>query len=320
MDPPFALPNMSTTRSDISRAPRFDFTGTLTGGTIKTCLSSNGNGDGDEAEPRSCRRCRNGPVRSEQTAPAPRETRRRLLFRRLIRAQGQAARAIAREGSLAFAVRKVKQALDRLTERARVSWQSRRKWKADGRPVFLFISHRCGGGTEQHLRHLITTLYDDGIRAVVVRPGRAGFLLWEERDALQSVVWCRESSIEQSSVTELIDRIGPVHAHVHHTMGIPMAVVDALIDCNIPYDWTIHDYYTICPRVNLVNEDHRYCGEPNEAGCNHCLSRNGDDQGRPFTTSIERWRQDNLERLTRCAEFWSRAPTFVIASNDIFRI
>jgi glycosyltransferase involved in cell wall biosynthesis len=93
--------------------------------------------------------------------------------------------------------------------------------------------------------------------------------------------------------------IGPVHAHIHHTLCVPLALVDVLLDRGIRYDWTIHDYYTICPRVNLVNAEHSYCGEPDEAGCNRCLARNGDDQGQPVQIPIESWRQASLDRLRR---------------------
>jgi glycosyltransferase involved in cell wall biosynthesis len=41
----------------------------------------------------------------------------------------------------------------------------------------------------------------------------------------------------------------------------------------------------------------RYCGEPDESGCNACLARLGDDQGRPVGESISAWREKSAARL-----------------------
>ena len=244
------------------------------------------------------------------------ETRAQLLFGRLIHVKRRVERAVAREGALAFAIRKAIHAADRLKERVRIGWQARHAWVTDGRPVFLFISHRCGGGTEQHLRFLIARLRGEGIRVIVVRPSRPGFLLWEERDDHQGVIWCRESTQERAPLEELLELIGPVHAHIHHTLGVTLTLVDVLLDQGIPYDWTIHDYYTICPRVNLVNAANSYCGEPDEAGCNRCLANNGDDQGAARDdTDRGLARASSAAPGPRAASASCPAATFVIDSS-----
>ena len=232
-----------------------------------------------------------------------------LLFRRLIGLKGRLVRAFAREGATAFLMRKGSQAIDRLGERARIGWRGLRPWAADGRPVFLLINHHCGGGTEQHVRDLSTGLSSEGVRVVVVRPSRRGYLLWEERDECSPGAWCRESTVEPGSMKRLLESLEPVHAHVHHVMGVPIELVDLLAEQGVPFDWTIHDFFTICPRVNLINGEHTYCGEPDEAGCNQCLARLGDDQGRPVATSIKSWRDGFARRL-------GRARRVFVASAD----
>ena len=222
-----------------------------------------------------------------------------VRFRRLIGLKERLARAVAREGATALVMRKGAQAFGRLTERVRIRWHSRRPWESDGRPVFLFINHRCGGGTEQHVRELSNELRAEGVRVVVVRPSRPGFLIWEERDENRWAAWCRESTVEPVSMKRLLDMLEPVHAHVHHVIGVPIELIDVLAEQGIPFDWTIHDYYTICPRVNLLDGEHSYCGEPDDAGCNRCLARLGDDQGRPVAVSIESWRLRFGRRLGR---------------------
>jgi glycosyltransferase involved in cell wall biosynthesis len=216
---------------------------------------------------------------------------------RLIALKGRAARAVEREGAAAFAARMAARSLDQVRQRVRIGFGTLRSWAPDDRPVFLLINHRCGGGTEQHVRDMSTELRAEGVRVVVVCPSRAGFLLWEEPDEGKRVSWCRESTVEPASIKRLLILLEPVHAHVHHVMGVPIELVDLLAEQGIPYDWTIHDYYTICPRVNLINGKRSYCGEPDEAGCNQCLARLGDDQGHPVKKSIESWRDGFGRRL-----------------------
>jgi glycosyltransferase involved in cell wall biosynthesis len=124
------------------------------------------------------------------------------------------------------------------------------------------------------------------------------------------VIWCHESSDQKASIERLLKSVTPVHAHIHHTLGIPWALVDLLVELQIPHDWTLHDYFTICPRINLVNAGHSYCGEPDLEGCDQCLAQNGDDQGRPVTTSIARWRETSSHRLLR-------ARRVIVPSADV---
>ena len=243
----------------------------------------------------------------ERTMPSRR--RAKSLFRRLKDLQRRLARAVAREGATAFALRQGTRVFDRLTERARIRWRGLRPWIADSRPVYLLINHHCGGGTEQHVRGLSFELRGAGVRVVVVRPSRPGFLVWEERDENNRVAWCRESTAEPGPMKRLLEWLEPVHAHVHHVIGVPIELIDLLYERGVPFDWTIHDYHTICPRVNLINDEHSYCGEPDEAGCNQCLARLGDDQGRPVATSIESWRAGFGRRL-------GRARRVFVASAD----
>ena len=219
---------------------------------------------------------------------------------------------LAREGILTPVRRKMSRAAGRIVERWRIRRLARRRWKADGRAVFLLLSHRSGGGTERHVRELVAALRGEGVRPVLVRPSLRGRVVWEESDDSGRVVWCRESASDPGSAEQVLDLLAPVHAHVHHLIGLPEAILNFLIERGVPYDWTIHDYYTICPRVNLIGERGTYCGEPDEAGCNRCLARVGDDQGRPVPESIAAWRK-------RWGRLLVGARRVFVPSLDVFR-
>ena len=210
---------------------------------------------------------------------------------RALRLLGQVSAVLEREGLRSLARRKLSQHLGNFAERARL-WRMRgRPWQADDRAVFLSITHRLGGGTERHLLDLERCLKDAGVRPVVVRPSSQGGLLWEERDESAVPTWCRETGGGREAITLMLKTIGPAHAHVHHSIGLPEALFDLLEEQGLAYDWTIHDYYTICPRINLIGADGRYCGEPDQSGCQACLASLGDSSGRAVAQSILAWRK-----------------------------
>jgi glycosyltransferase involved in cell wall biosynthesis len=220
--------------------------------------------------------------------------------------------AAAREGTGALARRKVAEAAGALAERRRIRHGARRSWRPDGRPVFLLVNHACGGGTQRHVNDLATRLRSEHVRPLLVHPSRAGGVVWEEFDESGDGAWCRESTTERDSLVRQLSMLRPTHAHVHHLIGLPDLLVNLLAQIGVPYDWTIHDYYTICPRVNLVGARRTYCGEPDAGSCDRCLATLGDDQGRPVTATITSWRE-------RFSPLLGRARRVIVPSEDVRR-
>jgi len=173
-------------------------------------------------------------------------------------------------------------------------------WTSDHRPVFLLVSHQGGGGTERHIRELAEALRSEGVRPVLVRPSGTGSVLWEERDDDWQVTWCRASPPEREPMKELLNLVSPAHAHIHHMMGMPLGLIDLLTDRGVSYDWTVHDYYAICPRGHLNRADGVYCGEPEVRACDRCLAHLGDYHGKPVPEPITSWR-DRFARHLRGA-------------------
>jgi glycosyltransferase involved in cell wall biosynthesis len=187
---------------------------------------------------------------------------------------------------------------------------TRRNWQPTGEPVFLLVSHEGGGGTERHVRELAEALKAERVRPILVRPSGSGALLWEERDESWSVTWYRRTAPERGRVKELLKLLTPVHAHIHHLMKLPNGLPDWFFDFGLTYDWTIHDYLAVCPRVHLNRADGSYCGEPDAAGCNTCLNRLGDYHGKAVTEDITAWRK-------RFSRYLSRARRVFAPSEDV---
>jgi hypothetical protein len=149
-------------------------------------------------------------------------------------------RAVAREGVAKFLKRQTARLLNRANDRAQTLRLAKRRWHPDGRPVFLLINHRHGGGTEQHVVDLRARLSGEGIRVVLARPGRRQRVLWEERDENQRLLWRRESTCDRDSMSRTLADLKPAHAHVHHVLGIPLGLIDRLDRSRLLRDLPAH--------------------------------------------------------------------------------
>jgi O-antigen biosynthesis protein len=75
----------------------------------------------------------------------------------------------------------------------------------------------------------------------------------------------------------------------------------------VRYDMTLHDYFAICPRVNLVDDTGYYCGEPAVTTCEQCVRTNYSFVGQQ---SVWEWR-------FRYAEFLEHARRVFVPSEDM---
>ena len=69
----------------------------------------------------------------------------------------------------------------------------------------------------------------------------------------------------------LIDDFAPDVAHIHHLTCLSTGIVDLLATRQIPVFMTLHDYWLICHRGQLLDDRYRVCGGPEPSGCANCL-------------------------------------------------
>ena len=88
----------------------------------------------------------------------------------------------------------------------------------------------------------------------------------------------------------VLQSAGVTRAHIHHLMSMDVDVRALLHRLGIPFDVTVHDYFAICPQVNLLSwMQGAYCGEPPPAGCNACIA----DRSSHGARDIVSWRRGN---------------------------
>lgn len=105
----------------------------------------------------------------------------------------------------------------------------------------------------------------------------------EARDGLQ-IAWVNNTfrhtrSFEDTYRSEtigaiasrLIDDFRPDVAHVHHLTGLSTTIVSSLAERGVPCFLTLHDYWLICHRGQLLDVQYRVCDGPEPDGCHACL-------------------------------------------------
>ena len=167
--------------------------------------------------------------------------------------------------------------------RRRVDWA---RLVCSGLPCLLFVTHQLGGGTEKHVRDL-AGLLEPKFEILILRPdGKDKVTLEWARTGEEFKLYFAIPTTFQD-LFELLKQINVIRVHFHHLIGHHplMALLPQKIQ--VPYDYTLHDYFPICPQFNLTQPDGRYCGEPDEVGCNACL------QERPsqWQLDITAWRK-----------------------------
>ncbi|WP_019570511.1 glycosyltransferase [Thioalkalivibrio sp. ALE11] len=172
-------------------------------------------------------------------------------------------------------------------------------------PRVLFISHRQGGGVARHCEELARLLQEDQETLVLEPADRDWVVLKWLRDGEEFQLHFRLPE-EYPALHELLRDLAIGRVHVHHVMEHPQGVLRLAEDLGVPLDFTIHDYYSICPQYNLTDEKGEYCGEPDETGCARCLAV----RPAPWGLDIVAWRNLFVRLL-------NKAERVIAPSEDV---
>lgn len=155
-------------------------------------------------------------------------------------------------------------------------------WNSKKKPRILFILHNLGGGTERHVMDIIESLNKDYMFYILQIKGdqiilseynngnilKYNFLMPRQLDRFEV-----HNKDYKKRITEIINTFQINIVHVHHLIGHTLDIFDVAYINRIPIIFSIHDYYAICPRINLLNEKSEYCQDSNNSDdCSFCLS------------------------------------------------
>lgn len=153
----------------------------------------------------------------------------------------------------------------------------------NARPSLLLALHGLGGGTVRHVEDLARELDAGGVFALKLRPHLQSVVLSGTGcGPLPNLAYPWSEQPDDQLVADL-HALEVGHLHVHHLQGYDEGaerlprLADAL---GLQYDVTLHDFMTVCPRVDMVDHTRRFCGGPAREKCRACVKRNGTPFGR----------------------------------------
>jgi len=163
----------------------------------------------------------------------------------------------------------------------------------------LFVSLTIGGGTEVATDDLSAELDKEGIKTLLLTSPKAG--IWRLASPQSNVFIDYLYPSEYPKLIADLKELRVWHIHYHNTIEFCTEVWDIPRDIDCRYDITTHDYFTACPRVNLIDETNKYCGAPSVDKCNACIDLNGEHESSliklsHFKDGIEGWRNFHNEK------------------------
>ncbi len=154
-------------------------------------------------------------------------------------------------------------------------------------PAVLAVLHDRGGGTARHVRELAEHQRDRA-RFFVLRPAAGDRVLLESADGSEAFSLGFDLSRGCEDLVFALRGLRVRLIHYHHLIGHAEIVLDLPNRLGVPYDFTAHDFYTVCPQITFTFSDssNGYCGELGNEQCGQCLQRSP----APGGLDIEAWR------------------------------
>ncbi|MBN1869563.1 MAG: glycosyltransferase family 4 protein [Candidatus Omnitrophica bacterium] len=73
--------------------------------------------------------------------------------------------------------------------------------------------------------------------------------------------------------SQVLDEVRPDLVHIQHLLFLSTGIVEEIKKRGIPIVFTLHDYWLVCPRGQLLKYNLKPCKEPLKANCLYCLGR-----------------------------------------------
>jgi GT2 family glycosyltransferase len=178
----------------------------------------------------------------------------------------------------------------------------------------LYFNHSQGGGADMYLQERLKQEIEDGKSvAVITYDETNSYFICEFKDYDLSCTFRIVYFYEIAKLIEKIDNI-IINELVGYTdlASVLSDFVDIAEYYSAPIEYLLHDYYSVCPTVKLVDCEDKYCDLPSEEICDTCLNCN--EHVLYETKSIERWRASWNTFFNQC----EKIIVFSDAAQSIF--
>ncbi len=194
-------------------------------------------------------------------------------------------------------------------------------------PRILMVLHNAGGGTLRHVHELAHSLRDQAV-SLALTPLEDNYIRLQWLDAAEGYDEKFHWPTQSQEVVALLRELGVRHVHFHHLMGLNLEIMRLPQLLGVRYDFTAHDYYAICPQINLMMPTHnaRYAA----LGVAQCPQCSGEHPA-PTGEYIDAWRMRHRlflnqaryvlaptrDAAERMLQYFPDAPVRYVTHHDI---
>src|SRR5207253_1666694 len=120
--------------------------------------------------------------------------------------------------------------------------------------LLVFVSHPWGGGIRRYMNDL-AALVDERAEVLYLEPAADDTVKLYWPRAGESFAAYFHFPDELPLLVDVLKSIGVARLHFHHVHKLPRAILELPSAAGLPFDCTLHDYFSICPQYHLVTED-----------------------------------------------------------------
>lgn len=141
----------------------------------------------------------------------------------------------------------------------------------------VFVVHNWGGGTLKYCWDMVKFLKKIGIGALFLFKNDVRYSVTpaedETKDLMESLGLYYPAITPDAQVAQDLACLPIICVHHNHTVNFKNLDIWKLPNLlNVPYYITVHDYFYICPRINLLTSNGIFCNLPEEGLCEECLA------------------------------------------------
>ena len=190
--------------------------------------------------------------------------------------------------------------------RNRISIRRMKDMLSTAKAVVMHVSHSFGGGIEVFCDAEKIRLSSEGTETITLESYGKDYLLLKFGGLEATYRRTTEMSALVTDLTSLSCSL----IHINSDIGFGLDVWDIPGLLNVPFHVTVHDYTSVCPRVNFTIKNGNYCGEPSDpVACNRCISKNGtyaylDERFINLGSGIKGWREFYSYQLERAEKIF----------------
>lgn len=185
----------------------------------------------------------------------------------------------------------------------------------------LFISLAIGGGTQVATSTLSEALKKENAHVIYLTSPRKNIWRLSAKDPNLYIDYdCIEDFDE---LVADLKSLAVWHVHFHSSLEFSKEIwsLPDYLECE--FDVTIHDYLTVCPRVNLIGGNRTYCGEPKTDICDTCIDINGTHESahiniKDLGASVKDWRDFHKSQLLKARKIFAPSKDAATRINRYF--